>query len=86
MLKARYDMIIDRIAVSRKIGLEQVKNVYEAREELFITGDKAVSYGLVDKLGSLDAFKQHYGITEDNALKIGDYKPKIKLSKRKTWP
>ena len=81
VLKARYDMIIDRIAVSRKIGLEQVKNVYEAREELFITGDKAVSYGLVDKLGSLDAFKQHYGITEDNALKIGDYKPKIKLSK-----
>ncbi len=81
VLKSRYDMIIDLIASRRKLTHEQVKNIYEEREELFITGNKAVSYGLVDKLGSLGAFKQHYNITEDNTLSIKDYKPSIKLRK-----
>jgi protease-4 len=81
VLKSRYDMILDMIAARRKITPEQVQHIYEEREELFITGDRAVGYGLVDKLSSFDAFKQHFGITEDNALRIKDYKPALKLRK-----
>jgi protease-4 len=81
VLKSRYDMIIDLVASRRKITPEQVRSIYEEREELFITGEKAVSYGLVDKLSSYGAFKQHFGITEDKALRISDYKPALKLRK-----
>ena len=81
VLKSRYDMILAQIASRRKLKPEQVMKIYEEREELFITGDKAVSFGLVDKLGSLGAFKEHYNITEDNALRIKDYKPSIRKAK-----
>lgn len=81
VLKARYDLLVEQIAKGRKISKNQVKSILEEREELFISGSRAQSYGLVDGLGSFDEFKQHFGIGKDSILRIKDYKPTINWAK-----
>lgn len=48
--EALYDSILEKIARNRNLKTEEIKYIYEQRDELFINHNKALDYRLVDEL------------------------------------
>lgn len=77
-----YVHIIKRIAVNRNLNLEEVRYIYEERNDLFINQDNALEYGLVDVLADKATFFKNEGIDADKVVNIAKYgiKSQVKLS------
>lgn len=81
-LKARYDGIIANIAANRKINPSTVREVFEERDDLFISADYAKEYGLIDHTGNWDEFCKHYNITKKSQVRIKNYQPHTAVEKQ----
>jgi len=68
-----YENMLNEIADRRSIPVADLKNIYEAREELFINQEQALKYNLVDELiFKADLFKK-IGIEKENLIAFDDY-------------
>ena len=73
-----YDKMIIMIAENRNLPVEQIKNIYENRKEIFISGEKALEYNLVDKLCFRDDLFNELGINKDHLVSLKSYKLSIR--------
>ena len=72
-LGAIYDRILETIARNRNLNAEEIKFIYEKREDFFINRNKALDYKLVDDLYHRDELLDHLSI-RDNLVKSDKYK------------
>ncbi|MBN2460137.1 MAG: signal peptide peptidase SppA [Candidatus Cloacimonetes bacterium] len=78
-----YDNMVTTIAASRTLDKATIKHLFENRDELFINGQKAIDYGLVDHLSSREDMLENLAIEDDKLVLLSDYKiPKIKQGKQ----
>lgn len=73
VLKTRYDLILEDLAKWRHIDNNRMREVFEERDDIFISAASAKQYGLIDRAASLQELKQKYDITKENTISIGDY-------------
>lgn len=73
VLSDRYELLINQIAVNRNLSLEQVKAIFESRDDFLISADYALEKGLIDKVQGRDEFYKSYGIGRKQLLAVGDY-------------
>ncbi len=69
-----YDKMIVMIAENRNLPIEKIKYIYENRKELFISGEKALEYKLVDKLCFKEDLINDLGIDKDQLVSLKSYK------------
>lgn len=68
-----YHKILNKIATNRKISFEQIKHVYEERDELSIDNETALEYDLVDELIFRDELLEKLNIKEDKLVSLTKY-------------
>lgn len=73
VLGARYNLIKEQIAKRRSLSPEQIRIVFEEREDYFVSPTQAMQYGLIDRLVNRDAFYQKHNISTHQMLEIADY-------------
>jgi protease-4 len=69
-----YDKMIAMIAENRDLSIEQIKNIYENRKEIFISGEKALEYNLVDQLCFREDLFKELGIKQNRLVSLKSYK------------
>jgi protease IV len=72
-LDAIYTRILETIARNRNLTAEEIKYIYESREELFISKNSALDYKLVDELYYRDELLSHLNLN-DNLIEFEKYK------------
>ncbi len=72
-LGARYELILDKIAVQRDLSPAAVKAIFEYRDDFFISPTYALEAGLVDSLLNRDEFFSQYGISTRQLVAVNDY-------------
>jgi protease IV len=73
-----YKTLTSDLAKDRKLSDEKMKWIFEQREDLFMTGKVAKSYGLVDSLIYEDDLYETLGIPKEKRLKISNYQIYLK--------
>ena len=69
-----YDKMIMKLAENRNLSIKQIKNIYENRKEIFISGEKALEYNLVDQLCFREDLFKELGIKQDRLVSLKSYK------------
>lgn len=69
-----YDKMIAMIAENRNLSIEQIKYIYENRKEIFISGEKAIEYNLVDQLCFREDLFKELGIKKNQLISLKRYK------------
>ncbi|MBC8415033.1 MAG: signal peptide peptidase SppA [Candidatus Cloacimonetes bacterium] len=69
-----YDKMIIKIAENRDLSIKQIKNIYENRKEIFISGEKALAYNLVDQLCFREDLFNELGIKKTQLVSLRSYK------------
>jgi protease IV len=75
VLSDRYDLVIEYLAKQRKLTPEQVKAVFEKRQDYVVSADYAKASGLVDIVLGKDDFLKRNGIEKKNLTTVSDYNP-----------
>lgn len=78
VLSDRYELIISYIADHRNLTADQVRAVFENRDDYLLSADFALQSGLIDKVIGKDEFLKHYGITKKQLLPVTSYSPATK--------
>ncbi len=78
VLSDRYELIISYIADHRNLSTDQVRAVFENRDEYLLSADYALQSGLIDKVIGKDEFLKQYGITKKQLLPVTSYSPATK--------
>jgi protease-4 len=73
VLSDRYDLITSFISVHRKLTPEQVKAIFEARQDYLISSKYALESGLVDKICGKDEFLKRNRIEKKQVVAVEDY-------------
>jgi len=77
-----YNSVLTKIAKNREIEIDEITNIYENREELFINQENALNYNLVDELIHKEDLYNELGVTKKNLVSLSKYKiPTFKKSK-----
>ncbi len=75
-----YGKIIATISQNRDLSVPEVMAIYEERDEVFISGKKALEYKLVDELLMFEDIYQKLNIDEDHLIELSKYN----IGKRKS--
>jgi protease-4 len=78
VLSDRYELIISYIADHRNLSTDQVRAVFDKRDEYLLSADYALQSGLIDKVIGKDEFLKQYGITKKQLLPVTSYSPATK--------
>lgn len=81
MLSDRFELILATIAANRKITPDDVRSVFNNREELFISAEQAVQMKLIDHALSRANMLSKLETESKHLVAIADYKPAIKAAK-----
>ncbi len=68
-----YTRLLSDIAQNRKMDVAKIKEIYEQRPDMFITGENALKYQLVDKLCYRDDLYKNLGIHTSNLVSLSRY-------------
>ena len=80
VLSDRYDLLIDFIARQRDLTPEQVRAVFEQRDDYLLSAEYAKAAGLIDLLMGRDEFFKQFGIENKQLVSITSYSPSTKPS------
>ena len=69
-----YDKMIMKLAENRNLSIKQIKNIYENRKEIFISGEKALEYNLVDQLCFREDLFKELVIKQYRLVSLKSYK------------
>lgn len=72
-LESRYALLRGDISRTRGLDSTLVRDIYENREDLFIGGKEAKTYGLVDATLTWDEMLAQYKIGDDDRVSFSDY-------------
>jgi protease-4 len=75
VLSDRYDLIIEDVSKHRKLSVDQVKQIFEQREDFLISAAYAKEVGLIDAVVGKDEFLQRNKIDKKNLVNISAYSP-----------
>lgn len=73
VLQARYDLLLKAIAERRKISIEDITQVFETREDLFLSADKAKALKLIDFPMNREDMMAKLKLDDDRFIDIADY-------------
>jgi len=73
VLSAIYIKILETLARNRDLTADEIKYIYEKRDDLFINNSKALDYKLVDELYYRDELLDLLNL-KDNLIDFGNYK------------
>ncbi len=69
-----YDVYVSDLQINRGLDNDNIKAIFENRDEYFLSGDKALEYGLVDHLVDEQDFEAE--VVKDNpTVKFSQYEP-----------
>lgn len=69
-----YDNMTSIISLNRGLTESEILDIYENRDMILISGNKAIDYNLVDALSQKDMIYSKYDINQSRILNIGKYK------------
>ena len=69
-----YDVYISDLQINRDLSDEDITNIFEERDEYFLSGNQALEMGLVDHLGNEQDFEAMV-VKDDPVLKFSLYEP-----------
>ncbi|MDD3050153.1 MAG: signal peptide peptidase SppA [Candidatus Cloacimonetes bacterium] len=70
-----YDTFIENLAKNRSLSIDKIKWIFEERDDIFVNGQKAIEYGLVDELAYKEDIWRNLNIKKDQLLAIKKYAP-----------
>jgi protease-4 len=73
-----YNHLLSLVAQNRKLETTQVKDIFEKRDDFFLSAEKAKELKLIDYAMSRDEMLKSLGLEEDNFMKIANYSPTAK--------
>jgi len=73
VLLARYQILQAAIAKRRNIDLDKVTELFEKRDDFFLSADKAKEWGLIDYAMGREAMLTELKIEDDQLISIADY-------------
>jgi protease IV len=79
VLSDRFELILATIAQNRSITTDDVRAVYNNREDIFIRAEQAVEMQLVDHALSRTEMLEKLDVESDKLVSIGDYKASRKM-------
>ncbi len=80
-LQGIYNHLLTFVAKNRKLDPAEVKDIFENRDDFFLTVNKAKDLKLIDYAMGRDEMLSNLGLSEDNFIKIGSYSPSSPKSK-----
>ncbi|HOS08013.1 MAG TPA: signal peptide peptidase SppA [Candidatus Cloacimonas acidaminovorans] len=76
-----YNHLLSLVAQNRKLETTYVKDIFEKRDDFFLSAEKAKELKLIDFAMSRDEMLKSLGLEEDNFVKIANYSPTAKKKK-----
>lgn len=76
MLSDRYNLILAGVAERRKLTMDDMKSVYETRENFFLHAGEALEMQLIDHSASREQMLAERLIDRDNIVSIDAYSPR----------
>lgn len=81
LLADRFELILGTIAENRKLTKDDLRAVYNNREEFFINADQALEMQLIDHALSHTNMLDSLAIEREKMVAIADYQPHRKITK-----
>lgn len=84
MYKDLYDQLVTDLANNYEMSEQNVKFLFEDREEYFVNLEKSKEFNIIDDLQQFDDFLKEIGIKESQLVKLSKYNPsdeKLKFNK-----
>ncbi|MDD4223775.1 MAG: signal peptide peptidase SppA [Candidatus Cloacimonetes bacterium] len=79
-LKSRYDLLIKDVSGRRDLDSTLVRDVYENRPDLFISGKEATTYGLIDGTLSWEELLARHEIGDNDRVSFSEYESPAETS------
>jgi len=70
-----YNHLLAIVAQNRKLEISQVKNIFEQRDDFFLSAEKAKELKLIDYAMSREEMLKSLGLNEDNFVNVANYVP-----------